>query len=180
MINQKNLVKDFCPIRPNVVWVIDYTKIKYPKGQMYLMSVMDLFTKEIIGWEYSLTLDREFFLDTIKHALLCNYQKAPLYFHIDCQTEELEGLVDFLTDLKTIVSVNDSKSFYQTNFYHELTDNLNQKRIKNIEDLVGSLYQMIRSYNNINLSDNFSLSPLEFKVNYYHRTLRITKQDLTI
>lgn len=180
MIKQINLVKDFCPIRPNVVWVLDYTVIKYPKGQIFLMSVMDLFTKEIIGWEYSFNLDREFILDTIKHALLCNYQKSPLYFHIDCQIENQRGLISYLMDLQTIVSINDSKNFYQSSFYLELSENLKQKKIKSIEDLVRNLYQMIRAYNNINLSDNFSLSPLEFKVNYYHRTLKITKQDLAI
>lgn len=180
MIKKKNLVKDFCPIRPGVVWVLDYKVIKYPRCQIYLASVMDLFTKEIIGWEYSLILDRKFFLDTIKHSLLCNYQKVPLYFHIDCQIEYQMGLIDYLSDLKTIVSINDSNNFYQSNFYQELIENLNQKKIKGIEDLVGSLFQTIRSYNNINLSDDFSLSPLEFRVNYYHRILKVAKQDLII
>ena len=40
---------DVCT-RPNQVWVTDITYIHTRQGNLYLASVLDLFTRKIVGW----------------------------------------------------------------------------------------------------------------------------------
>src|SRR5579859_5906522 len=47
--NVINVYKLLCPICPNVVWVSDFTYIKYKGKFIYLATIMDMFTREIIG-----------------------------------------------------------------------------------------------------------------------------------
>jgi len=47
--NTVNVYKLLCPICPNVVWVSDFTYIKYKGKFIYLATIMDMFTREIIG-----------------------------------------------------------------------------------------------------------------------------------
>src|SRR6266702_7313818 len=47
--NEINIYKLLCPIRPNVVWVSDFTYIKFKERFLYTATVMDMFTREIIG-----------------------------------------------------------------------------------------------------------------------------------
>jgi len=46
----KNLIHTFCPIEPNIVWVADFTYIKFQEKFIYLATIMDVYTREIIGY----------------------------------------------------------------------------------------------------------------------------------
>ncbi|MCM3750393.1 DDE-type integrase/transposase/recombinase, partial [Paenibacillus pasadenensis] len=44
------LNQDFSTTAPNQVWVTDITYIPCREGRLYLASVLDLFTRKIVGW----------------------------------------------------------------------------------------------------------------------------------
>lgn len=44
-----NLIKYSCPIKPNLIWVSDFTYIKFKSKFYYLATFMDLFTRKIVG-----------------------------------------------------------------------------------------------------------------------------------
>jgi transposase InsO family protein len=44
-----NIVYQLCPLQPNVAWCGDFTYIRFKSSFIYLATVLDLFTKEIIG-----------------------------------------------------------------------------------------------------------------------------------
>ena len=44
-----NQIKYLCPIRPNVVWVSDFTYLRWQEKFIYLATVMDLYTREVVG-----------------------------------------------------------------------------------------------------------------------------------
>jgi len=48
-----NLIKGSFPIVPNLVWVSDFTYLKYHDQYLYLATIMDLYTREIVGWYLS-------------------------------------------------------------------------------------------------------------------------------
>src|SRR3989344_4635335 len=48
-----NLVQTLCPIRPNVLWAGDFTYLPWRNGFLYLATVMDVYTREIVGWHLS-------------------------------------------------------------------------------------------------------------------------------
>ena len=56
--------------RPNQVWGIDITYIRLNGGFVYLAAVMDWYSRFVITWEVSLSLDKEIVLDCLKKAFL--------------------------------------------------------------------------------------------------------------
>ena len=54
---------------PNQVWCADITFIPMRRGYMYLFAIMDRYSRKIIDWELSNTLDTAFCLATLKRAL---------------------------------------------------------------------------------------------------------------
>jgi len=55
--------------RCNQVWSCDITYIRLARGFIYLMAVMDWFSRYGLSWEISVTLDTRFFLEALDRAL---------------------------------------------------------------------------------------------------------------
>ncbi len=55
--------------RCNQVWSCDITYIRMPRGFVYLMAVMDWYSRYVLSWEVSVTLDTSFCLDALDRAL---------------------------------------------------------------------------------------------------------------
>lgn len=81
-----NEIEKFCPLRPNIVWVGDFTHIKFQNTWVYLATVMDIYTREIIGWylatNHARDLVIEAFLDAVDKRGI-----VPVYFHSDQGSE---------------------------------------------------------------------------------------------
>ena len=56
-------------LRPNQVWGTDITYIKLSKGFVYLVAIMDWFSRYVVNWELSETLEIEFCLNNLRRAL---------------------------------------------------------------------------------------------------------------
>ena len=54
---------------PNAVWGIDITYIRMQKGWMYLVAVLDWFSRYVLSWELDLTLEMPFVLSAVQRAL---------------------------------------------------------------------------------------------------------------
>jgi len=63
------LLRNLTASRPNHVWGIDITYIRLPHGWLYLTAVLDWYSRYVIGWSLSQTLEIDFVLDTVDHAL---------------------------------------------------------------------------------------------------------------
>ena len=55
--------------RPNQVWATDITYIPMPQGFMYLVAIMDWYSRFVIAWQLSNTLDSNFCVDALRTAL---------------------------------------------------------------------------------------------------------------
>lgn len=66
--------------RPNQVWAADITYIPMPQGFMYLVAIMDWFSRYVVAWQLSNTLDGAFCLATLRDAL---QQSQPEIFNTD-------------------------------------------------------------------------------------------------
>ena len=51
------LLKDFVIDRPNQVWQVDITYIKIKAGFVYLVCLIDVYSRRIMGWSLSVFLD---------------------------------------------------------------------------------------------------------------------------
>jgi putative transposase len=66
--------------RPNQVWCADITYVPMPKGYMYLVAVMDWFSRFVLAWQLSNSLDGAFCLAALRLALR---QAQPEIFNTD-------------------------------------------------------------------------------------------------
>ena len=55
--------------RPNQVWSSDITYVPMPEGWMYLTVVMDWFSRYVLSWRVSTSLDGDFCLEALEEAL---------------------------------------------------------------------------------------------------------------
>ena len=56
-------------IRPNQVWSADITYVPMQHGFMYLVAILDWFSRYVLTWQLSNTLDGRFCLDALQQAL---------------------------------------------------------------------------------------------------------------
>lgn len=66
------LLKGLIINKPNQVWGIDITYIRLIDGWIYLTAILDWFTRFVVGWETSISLDRQMVVSAVKKALLIN------------------------------------------------------------------------------------------------------------
>lgn len=55
--------------RPNQVWGVDITYVRMQKGFMYLFVIIDWYSRRIVDYELSSTLEKTFVMYCLKRAL---------------------------------------------------------------------------------------------------------------
>jgi len=55
--------------RPNQVWAMDITYIPMARGFIYLVAVVDWYSRRILSWRVSITMDVQFCLDAVQEAI---------------------------------------------------------------------------------------------------------------
>ena len=55
--------------RPNQVWSTDITYIRLEHGFVYLVAIMDWYSRRILSWEVSTTMDSDFCISTLERAI---------------------------------------------------------------------------------------------------------------
>lgn len=77
------LNEQFNPERPNAVWCTDITYIWTADGFVYLTSIMDLYSRKIIAWTLSDTMEVSCVIETVKKAKARRNTDLPLILHSD-------------------------------------------------------------------------------------------------
>lgn len=68
------LVRQFNPPRPNQSWVSDITYIRTHEGFLSLATVLDLFSRRVVGWSMDKNMDKHL---VMKALLMAAYQRQP-------------------------------------------------------------------------------------------------------
>src|SRR5271166_4089632 len=63
------LLRNVPVIRPNQVWAMDLTYIPMARGFVYLAVVLDWFSRRVLSWGISITMEAAFCVETLEHAL---------------------------------------------------------------------------------------------------------------
>ena len=69
---------------PDQVWSTDITYLHWPKGFGYLVAVLDWYSRKVLAWRLSNTLETRFCLECLEEALK---QGQPLIFNTDQGTQ---------------------------------------------------------------------------------------------
>lgn len=80
----KNVLNEqFNPDKPDSVWVSDITYIWTFTGFVYLISIMDLYSRKIISWILSDTLEAKWVVKAVEQAKQRRKNEDPLVLHSD-------------------------------------------------------------------------------------------------
>lgn len=77
------LNQEFTTTAPNKVWVVDITYIPCREGRLYLATVLDLYTREIVGWRLYGHLETQLVLDALEDAYKLRNPEKGLLHHSD-------------------------------------------------------------------------------------------------
>ena len=83
-----NLLKqDFKVALPNQTWVSDFTYVPTDEGWLYLCTFVDLFSRRVVGWAVSDTIDRQLAIKALRNAVANRHPGERLVIHTDrgCQ-----------------------------------------------------------------------------------------------
>jgi len=79
-----NLIKGMVVTRPDQVWVSDITYLRTEEeGWVYLATVLDLYSRKIVGWSIGRTLEATLVIDALNQALETRNPASGLIVHSD-------------------------------------------------------------------------------------------------
>jgi hypothetical protein len=63
------LLRKLAIIRPNQVWATDISYIPMAKGFVYLVAIVDWFSRKVLSWRVSITMEADFCVEALEEAL---------------------------------------------------------------------------------------------------------------
>jgi len=161
-----NLLLNAFPSYQNHIWVSDFTRLAFKKKAVYVATVMDVFTRKIVGLSvltnHAVQLTLSAFLSSLQ-----NYPR-PVIFHSD-NGREYDSEI-FISALETLgIWISRSKpgcpweNGYQESFYSQFKIDLGDpNRFETLGELVYAIYQTIYDYNHNRIHSAFNMPPEKF------------------
>lgn len=158
------------------VWSSDLTYIKFQEKFIYLATIQDIVSKEIIGFNLSNKHDADVVLKTLKEAM-AKTRQAPRIFHSDRGREFLsEQCIMFLEHNQVRISVSDPGSPWQNGWSESFFSRFKMEfgsfsRFETLGQLIENIFEYINYYNNTRIQIKLKMSPAQFKQQYSESVL---------
>jgi putative transposase len=111
------LLRGLAVERPNQVWAMDITYISMARGFVYLAAVVDWFSRRVLAWRLSITLEAEFCLEAVEEALAKHGR--PEIFNTDQGSQFTSGAFTALL-LKNAIAISmDGRGAWRDNVFVE-------------------------------------------------------------
>jgi putative transposase len=111
------LLRGLAILSPNQVWATDITYIPMRKGFLYLVAVMDWFSRYVLSWRLSNTMDVGFCVDALEEAL--KLHRRPEIFNSDQGSQfTADEFTSRLLNIGVSISM-DGKGRYLDNIFVE-------------------------------------------------------------
>jgi putative transposase len=163
-----NIIATRCPVQPNVLWAGDFTYLPWHNCFVYLATVLDVWTREIVGWHVGLRHTTDLIVAAFLDALERN-DAIPKIFHSDQGSEYVSGRYEKLLLLLGIQLSNSKKGSpwqngYQESFYNNFKLEFgNPKQYQTLPELVEAIHLQIHYYNTKRLHTSLKTTPQKFR-----------------
>jgi transposase InsO family protein len=182
-----NVTKLLCPIAPNSVWAGDFTYVKYKGTFIYLATIIDRFSREVVGFAVSRYHNKELVLEALRMAI-ANIGTVPIYFHSDQGSEyDSNQYTSYLKQLGVEISMSDKASPWQNghkeSFYSHYKFELDLKnadRFGSVGELIEAIYLQLHYYNTDRIHTALKMSPQTFRRLYESRTQLLVTRRLVV
>lgn len=163
----KPLLEKHLIIKPNQVWCTDFTYIKFKGRFLYMATIIDLFTREIVGINISRFHNRFLVIGAVENAVV-HYGVAYI-IHSD-QGSEYDS-AEFIVFVKIIgakISMSEKASPWQNGhqesfFGHFKLEAGDLNRFESLGELIEYIYQQVYYYNNKRIHSVLKMTPVEFR-----------------
>lgn len=161
-----NLLIALLPLFRNHVWVTDFTYLKWRNRWVYVATVVDLYTREVLGVSIKTCKGAILVTEAILNALMDN--RPPTIVHSDQGTEYKSKLFrSILIETGILPSMSKKKSpwqnGYQESFYGNWKVDIGDvNRWKTLGELTAEVYRSIYYYNNERIHTSLGMAPREF------------------
>ncbi len=163
-----NLIADYFPISPGDVWASDFTYIPYEGRFIYVATILDLYSREIVGWYVSNRHDTALVAAAFFDAL--ETHGRPRILHSDRGSEYLSQIY---MELASTCGINMSYSAkaspwengYQESFYNGFKVDLGDPgRFESIGQLTEAIHLQLYIYNHYRIHLALKMAPKQYLV----------------
>lgn len=168
------LNREFAPDAPNKVWVTDITYIRTYEGWLYLAAVMDLYSRQIVGWATRATMTSDLVLQALLAAVWKRKPEPGVMVHSDQGSQfTSDDWRSFLKAHHMVPSMSRRGNCHDNAVAESFFSALKKERIKrriyptramattDVFDYIEMFYNPIRRHGFVG-----DLSPVEFERRY--------------
>lgn len=166
------LLKDLDIKYPNQVWASDITYIPMKRGFLYLVAIMDCFSRYVLSWNLSNTLDASFVVQALEEALRFS---IPYIFHSDQGVQYTsEIMIKLLKHQNINISMSSKGRCFDNILIERLWRTLKYKEVYlkeyvNGQDAYKSIDKYFKFYNNKRIhTSNYGVTPCQAYI--HHQT----------
>jgi transposase InsO family protein len=146
------LQRQFTVDQPNRVWVSDITYIWSTQGWTYLVVVLDLYSRRVVGWELGARISAQLISGALHRALRNRPVEAGLVVHSDRGSQYTSTEVrDILDEHRCLPSHGLScyDNAVAESFFHSIkTEHIRFERYETREEVRSSLFEYIEVFYN--------------------------------
>lgn len=165
-----NLLASLFPLYKNHTWITDFTYLKWRNRWTYVCTVIDLFSREVVGISIKTNHGSLLVAEAILNALAAN--SAPIVIHSDQGSEYKSKLFrSILKDYKILPSMSKKGSPWQNGYQESFFGNWkvdigDVNRFETLGVLTAELYRSMYYYNNLRIHTSLGMAPKRFARQY--------------
>ena len=139
-------------LRPNQVWMTDITYIRLRQGFVYLAAIINWFSRYVVSWELSITLEAQFCVRALERALL---MARPEIFNTDQGSQFTSvAFTEVLKNAGVAISMNGKGRVFDNIFVERLWRTLKYEEVYlrdygGVDDARQSMGRYFKFYNNV-------------------------------
>ncbi len=162
-----NRTKGVSPIAPNVIWAGDFTELSFHGKKIYLATVIDRYTREVIAWQIGLHHTTALVIDVLEEALR-KRGTHPYVFHTDQGSEyTANACIEWLVKHKILPSHSSKakpwNNGHQESFYGKFKLEFGKpSRYKTTNLLIEAIGKHIHYYNTQRIHSALKMPPRTF------------------
>jgi putative transposase len=156
------LLKHLAIERPNQVWCADITYIPMEHGWVYLVAVMDWFSRRVLAWRLSITLESDFCVEALQEAM--DRYGRPRIFNTDQGVQfTCAAFIATLESQGILISMDGKGRFLDNIFIERLWRSLKYEEVYiraygTVAEARGSIGNWITFYNDERLHESLHYS----------------------
>lgn len=181
-LDYPNLIKDVVPTYQGHIWASDFTYLWFLGAWLYVATIIDLYTRKIVGLAISRNHDRWLVQTALFDAL--RHNRRPHIIHSDHGSEyksrDYQGLLQQVGITPSMAAKGCPwQNGYQESFYSQFKIELgDQGRFSSVGELTATIYQQIYYYNNQRIHSALNMAPNAFAGQY--ATLKVVTRDMEL